>query len=289
MSDLATVMASTIIFLFAQKGTTSIQVPIGTGFIIGYPVPSQSGKFVPIIVTAKHVLGNYTKIYGRFSPKEGNEPIFIEYDIDAIKKAGDLWEHPDEGVDIIAFRTLNFENAKYIIIDLDSIAKRETFRTEDIKATDRVIFPCLLVNFMGFSQNYPVLRNGTIALIPEEAVPLKYAIGNKTINTRQEIIMIDAISIPGASGSPVFLWPGPRLKNNAFEVGGQKPYLLGIMHGFYTAVPREISEAESTTTKGSFAENSGIAIVFPSWKILEIMELPSVKERMNTIFEIKTK
>ena len=138
---------------------------------------------------------------------------------------------------------------------------------------------------MGTSMNYPVFRDGTIALIPEEKVPLRYEVGSKVINTQQEIILVDATSIQGASGSPVFLGPGPRLKGNTFNLGKSKAYLIGVMHGFYPAIPRKVLEIKTSKTQNMYAENSGIAIIFPSWKLQDILQNQSFIGRMNQIIE----
>ena len=71
---------------------------------------------------------------------------------------------------------------------MNLIASKEDFAKQKICETDRIIFPSLLVNFMGTSRNYPVMRNGTIALMPNEKIPMKYKVGNKEINTKQELI-----------------------------------------------------------------------------------------------------
>ena len=271
-------MGRTVIFLFTEGS----QIPIGTGFIVGYPVPGRQDMVVPMVVTAKHVVGGHQKILGRFTPKEGTIPIVVMYDLAGMRREGDLWEHPDEGVDIVAFRTAHFEQTEYVPIPLQMLASVGTYKDEDIKPTDRVIFPCMLVNFMGSGRNYPVIRDGSIALIPDEPVPLRYTVGSKQVVTKQHVVLIDATSIPGASGSPVFLWPGPRLRGNAFNVGGTQPWLLGIMHGFFPALPRELIEIEQSVEKG-FAENSGIALIFPSWSLLEILQQEKVTERVKQL------
>ena len=140
---------------------------------------------------------------------------------------------------------------------------------------------------MGSAQNYPVIRDGSIALIPEEKVPMKYKVGSREIVTKQEVILVDATSIPGASGSPIFLCPGPMLKGNSYQIGGTKPYLLGIMHGFYPVVPREVLEVQTSDTKQMYSENSGIAIIFPSWKLHDIFESKTLKGRMQEIAKIE--
>jgi len=271
-------LASTVIFLFTEDGGD----PMGTAFIIGYPVPNESNKVVPLVVTAKHVLGNRKEVVGRFSTQSGEQTARVLYDLEHLRQEGDIWEHPDDGVDLVVFRTQHYEEASYAPFPMNLIASRDKYVEEDIKPTDRIIFPCLLSNFMGLTRNYPVIRDGSISLIPDERIPLEYKVGDKSIKTEQNVILIDATSIPGASGSPVYLWPGPRLRHGAFAVGGAKPWLLGIMHGFYPAT-RAISSVQATSIVPVFEENSGIAIVFPSWRLLEILERGDVARRVEGI------
>ena len=281
MQSIIHILVGAVIFLYSIT-----QQPIGTGFIVGYPISEDGKNVIPFIVTAKHVIGDNNKILARFSTKEGEVTAFVEYDIDNLKQNNDYWEHPsDEGVDISAFRTLHFSQADYNPLPLDLIATKDIFNELEICETDRIIFPSMLINFMGLSKNYPVVRNGTIALIPKEKVPLKYKVGSKEIITKQEVILVDATSIPGASGSPIFLWPGPRLKNKTYQIGGTKPHLIGIMHGFYLAWPKEIIELETTEAKLMYQENSGIAIIFPSWKLNDIFKQ---EKFLNRIEELKS-
>lgn len=272
-------ISSTVVFLFAGKPPK----PIGTGFIVGIPLPNDSAKYVPVVVTAKHVLGNHDTVFARFSWTGEKSIGMAEYDIGAQRAHNDYWEHPDNGVDIAVFRTRHFKEASYQPLPLEMIATKEAFADEDVKVTDRVIFPALLVNFMGMARNYPVMRDGTIALIPDEPVAMQYKVGTRTIQTAQEVILLDAISIPGASGAPIFLWAGPRIKKQTFAVGGTKLYVLGIMHGFYPAIPRDLIEAETATTQFMYAENSGVAIMFPSWRLREILDLDEFKQRISAI------
>ncbi len=280
MNDVGSALASAVIFLFAQA--QGGQVPIGTAFIVGYPVPGQGNQFVPLVVTAKHVIGTHTRVFGRFSTQEGKTPATIEYDLAALRRSGDYWEHSDSGVDIVVFRTPHFKEAKYDVVPLDLIASREDFRTAQIQTTDRVVLPGLLVNFMGLARNYPIIRGGSIALIPDEPIPMRYVVGSKVVDTKQEAILVDATAVPGESGSPVFLWPGPRLQGGAFAVGGTKPLVLGVLHGFYPAQPREVVSIQADT-KQVFAENSNIAIVFPSWRLREITESTAVVDRIKRL------
>ena len=137
MADIGSLLGSTVIFLFAmgQGG----QVPIGTAFIVGYPVPGAQDQFVPLVVTAKHVIGDNKKVFARFSTQSGKEPGMVEYDLDALRHSGDYWESKDPGVDIVVFRSLHFQETKYEPIPLELVASKADFKATEIQTTDRVI------------------------------------------------------------------------------------------------------------------------------------------------------
>jgi hypothetical protein len=83
--------------------------------------------------------------------------------------------------------------------------------------------------------------------------------------------------------SAVFLWPGSRIVSNSLNLGRYTPWLLGIIHGFYQANPRGLVEVQTTEGTPAFMENSGIALVFPSWRLLEILENKSLKKRVSEL------
>jgi hypothetical protein len=276
--DVVSTLAGSVVFLFDESGT----IALGTGFVLGYPTTPEARMVIPLIVTAKHVVNERNVVQARFSTQAGGTTGMVRYDLAAARRDGDCWTHDDEGVDIVVFRTLNYQQLKYHALPLTLVASQQTFIDEDIKATDRVIFPSMLANFMGTTKNYPVTRDGTIALIPEEPVPVTFTIGPREIKSSQPVILLDATSIPGASGSPVFLWPGSRLKANSIILGGGQAWLLGVMHGFYVA-PRDVLKVQVTRTIDVFAENSRIAIVFPAWRIREILEQPVAAHRLTKL------
>jgi len=279
MAHIASELSDVVIFLFAGNPLQ----PIGTAFVVGFPVPGKDDVAVPLIVTAKHVVADHPHILGRFSTQTGTNTAFVRYDVQKMRTEGDYWEHPDDGVDISVFRSLHYDETKYKVFPRNLIATLEVVKTEEIAQGDRVVFPALLVNFVGSAKNYPVLRNGAIALMPEEKVPMQYLIGSRVVRTQQEVLLLDATSIPGASGAPIFLWPGPRNKGNTLMLGGGSPYLLGVMHGFYPAAPRELVEVHTAGSTQMYAENSGIAIAFPSWRLHEILEREDLRKRIEDV------
>jgi hypothetical protein len=309
--SLSTMLSQTVIFLYEDKtlpnsAKLSPGKILGTAFIVGVPDPGEPEKSIPFIITAKHVIANRSKILVRYSMKVG-EPAFIQYDLEALRKSNDLWEDPkDEGVDIIVFRTLSYENTKMLMFPIDTIATKEIYKSENINTADRVVIPCLLANNPGTTQNYPIFRDGSIALITEEPIDFSWHLGNKLITTKQRIIFVNSILNEGFSGAPVFLWPGLRLNREGKNTIGGKPWLLGVVHGFQP-LPRKLVDAEGEEvilTKPSketpvlgqplplprnvavfSLENPATGMIFPSWKILDILTSDGVTKKVKEISE----
>jgi len=50
----------------------------------------------------------------------------------------------------------------------------------------------------------------------------------------------------------------------------------------------EILEVQTSDTKKMYSENSGIAIIFPSWKLHDILESKTLIDRVQGIAKIET-
>jgi hypothetical protein len=310
--SLSSLLTQSIVFIYEDKTPpkNSNIIPgrvLGTAFIVGIPILGQPDKMLLFIVTAKHVVAEKRKILIRFTSLSGIKPLFKPYNLEELRRKNDLCEYPnDEGVDIIVFRTPYYRNTKILPFPAELIASKETFIKENINVLDRVSIPCLMENIPGASQNYPIFRDGTIALITEEQVSLKWELNKRIINTSQEVIFINSIVNEGFSGAPVFLWPGMRLTPKGHTIGG-KPWLIGIVHGFYPNMRRLIDEErnEMTITKqvpGVLGktlpskqlrvysqENPGTGIIFPSWRLLDILQQDGFKMRIKELTEEENK
>jgi hypothetical protein len=298
--SLASILTQSIVFIYEDRTpeNSSIFIPgkvLGTAFIVGIPKPGQPDKAFPFIVTAKHVIADKSKILVRFTLKSGSDTGFAQYNLSELRKNNDVWEYPnDEGVDIIVFRTLFYHSTKTIMFPIDLIASKETFTKENIDVLDRVSIPCLMGNYPGIKQNYP------IALTTEEPIPLTWELGKRKIDTSQEVIFINSILNEGFSGAPVFLWPGIRSTPKGHTIGG-KPWLIGIVHGFFPGMRRVIDEERDDVIilkqvpgvlgksmpqkklRVYSQENPGIGIIFPSWRLLDILHQDGVKKRIQEI------
>jgi hypothetical protein len=157
-------------------------------------------------------------------------------------------------------------------------------------------------NYHGVTQNYPIFRDGSIALITEEPVQLELKMGSKLINTKQRIIFINSTVNEGFSGAPVFLWPGIRLVSGSFTMSG-KPWLIGIVHVFFPQHRKIIDEdgenlvlikpskeppdifgkTKSPRNVAVFSqENPATGIIFLSWQLLDILQSDSVEKATMT-------
>lgn len=311
--SLSSLLAQTVLFLYEDKTPPNSDKLVagrilGTAFIVSIPVPEEPKKSIPFIVTAKHVIANQTRILGRYSMKTSGEFGFVQYNLEALRKSNDLWEYPeDEGVDIVVFRTLFFESTRAKAIPIDNIASKEDYKS-DINPADRVIIPCLLANYPGTTQNYPIFRDGSIALITEEPIEFSWYFGSKKITTKQRMVFINSTLNEGFSGAPVFLWPVPRSTPKGQLIFGGKVWLLGVVHGFQP-IPRQLIDADGedvtlTITKPSkeppdflgrprpprnvavfTKENPATGMIFPSWQILDILKSDAVKKRVQEISE----
>jgi len=311
--SLTSLLTQAIIFLYEDKTPPDsdklVQGQIlGTAFIVGIPHSREAGRSIPFVVTAKHVIANRAKILGRYSLKAGGVPGFAQYDLEALRKNNDLWEHPgDEGVDIVVFRTPFYGITKATPIPIDHIASREVYTSQHIDAADRIMIPCLLAGYPGISANYPIFRDGSIALITEEPIQFTWMYGHERITTKQRVVFVNSTFNEGFSGAPVFLWPGIRLTPQGNTFGG-KPWLLGIVHGFQPLLrpvidgdgenvfllkrakidPNLPVPPKPVNVPVFSQENSAIGMVFPSWQILEILQSDAVKKRIHEISEEAT-
>ena len=94
----------------------------------------------------------------------------------------------------------------------------------------------------------------------------------KTRMGLMEALLIEARSIGGLSGSPVFVHTRPAfVQANPEAVTGIQ--LLGLMHGHYDELSAEPG------MDGREKINMGIGIVAPASKLRDVMNLPTVLER----------
>jgi hypothetical protein len=134
---------------------------------------------------------------------------------------------------------------------------------QNIGEGDDVFMVGLFSRHTGNQKNLPIIRMGTIAMISDEPIQTQ-KFGSI------EAYLIEARSIKGLSGSPVFV-----LKQNGIQIGPHvvpssvvTMHFLGLMHGHWDLKPGESVDMEDAQG-GEESVNVGIAIVIPAKQILE--------------------
>jgi len=137
-------------------------------------------------------------------------------------------------------------------------------RKSQIQIGSNVFFPGLFVRHTGEHRNQPILRFGQIAGTPTEPIKPR---GSPVMDA----ILIEARSIGGLSGSPVFVIPGRP--NQDLD----SPYfLLGMIHGHY-GVKDFLDSADALFAADEVKSvNMGISIVIPAKHILSTLAHPTL-------------
>jgi len=191
--------------VFIKKDVDQKTECIGAGVIVVRDGNSPSDLYV---VTAKHVVEDAAK-------KTRNGRILIQFN----KKSGGThlietkwndWKSAEvqiESVDIAIVRFNPPEDAKISSINVDEIFAKAEVSEGAVGIGDQVFITGLLPNRAGKKNNIPILKMGNIAAMPDEPIPIA-AEGD----AEAELYLLDAISLKGMSGSPVFAISEMRMR-----------------------------------------------------------------------------
>jgi hypothetical protein len=184
--------------------------------------------------------------------------------------AGDWLFHPsDSSVDVAVLRVpLPVKGYDHLAITREMFLTDAERAKQKVGVGDELYFPGLFVPHRGRERLLPIVRQGTIAAMPDEHV--------STAMGQVEAYLCEVRSIGGLSGSPVFLhfdmWrvppggpddPIPEMRGDAF---------FGLVHGHFDA--RKLL----STPIDLEAVNMGVSIVVPAQRIREVIEQPKVEE-----------
>ena len=245
----------------------------GTAFFVAVPYKTSPDNSFVYLVTAKHVAETITgqKFCIRANRIDGSS-ILAEGEI------AKWWYHPtEENVDVAVFPWAPPRDLiDYRTVQTPIFLTKDIIKEKNIGVGDEVFIAGLFAHHFGRDSNVPIIRIGNIAMMPNDPVETKYG--------PMEAHLIEARSIGGVSGSPVFAretqlvnlgqglsGPGPLLGLGGF-------YLLGLMHGHWDFPLGSISDDAALDMSGQSSVNMGIAIVVPAGKILEVLDHPELVE-----------
>ena len=241
----------------------------GSGFFIGKDTGTDQATDV-FLVTARHVIERIRRfgiqdIFIRGNTTSGNTAW-------ARSESSDWHFHPTEqNVDIALLRASVPAGWDHLVIPLSMCATAAAMSSNEVGLGDEVFITGLFRHHHGHQRNIPIVRVGNLAALTEEQVVT-------TVFGPIDAYLIEARSIGGLSGSPVFLNLGVvRFVSGAVKhsTNGPIQLLLGLIHGHFDAQDSSIDEV-TEGAPGSLSSakiNTGIAIVTPITKVIQAMNL----------------
>ena len=227
-------------------------------------------------VTNSHVV-NHGATVVRLNTKDGFRAI---HDIHA-----SVWTHHPDGDDLAVCPLPLTDAHRYQALDAKAfLITREFIAEHQVGVGDDVYMVGRFINHEGRQQNAPSVRFGNIARMNDE--PILSESGKW-----QESFLIEGRSVPGYSGSPVFLWlylGNPRPGQTVLRATWFHR-VLGVdwchLNQEWTVRDRngaEVADDDGRTPGYHVRGNTGMMGVIPAWKLWDLLDAPDVvEERKN--------
>jgi hypothetical protein len=203
-----------VVYLYPDAGSAQSGVGAGgCGCIVCVP-SRHPGMYFSYVVTNSHVIREGKSPIVRVNTRDGGLMI--------VQMTEEHWiDHP--GGDDISILSINleYEKAKVKTIPADWFATPQKIEHYKIGPGDDIFMPGRFVNHEGKQRNLPAVRFGNISMLPFE--PIRTGRG-----LLQEAFLVECRSLPGYSGSPVFLYTMPF---SPIQREQPPPMLLGIDMG----------------------------------------------------------
>jgi hypothetical protein len=246
--------------------------PVGSVFFVGPdPEPGTQSTSRVFAVTARHVIEGL-KSKGCKNCVLRLNPVDPAGAIVSITVPLDSWLfHPiDTAVDVAVLEHGISGSIDQRVLPLGIGATPEKMAANEVYLGDEVFISGLFIHHYGALRNIPIVRIGNLAALDEEPVSTKRG--------PIQAYLVEARSIGGLSGSPVFLNLGQTRViggGRQFQLvsGGPTFLLLGLIHGHYEPDSQEallVQDVKEETIRASI--NAGIAIVVPFAHIREVVE-----------------
>lgn len=184
-----------------------------------------------------------------------------QFETDPLPNIDNNWFiHPEANVDIAIAACSPMPDMAVQSLPLEMFVDGRILKEQNLGVGDEVFFPGLFTFFRSERWNVPILRHGNIAMLPPEDIQVGGGFS--------DVFLIEARSIGGISGSPVFVrgtYSARLPDGKALHGLSDHTYLLGLIHGHWDINESEINRAQLQHTPTGV--NLGIAVVVPAHKI----------------------
>jgi hypothetical protein len=262
----------------------------GSGFIAVVPYTNNPGWCEAYVVTNRHVVQAARTPVIRVNRRDGA----VEY----FQTKLDQWRfHPDgDDIAIFEFQVDVPGELRTFYVNIGDFLTPALVVKQDVGIGDDTFMLGRFINHEGRQQNTPAIRFGNIAMMPIEKIVAENGL-------QQESFLVETRSLPGYSGSPVFLYSinamsdyskrdldaeEEEIRRAERERTGREnfpldpgflahlkpkgPYLLGIDWCHLNTTERVLEKNGDNVPNGWIVRtNAGMAGVIPAWKIAELL------------------
>jgi hypothetical protein len=243
----------------------------GCGFMVGIPIPEFADRMAVYLVTNRHVIEDGSTVV-RLNKLNGATDV-----IDLTEQHWIL----DPSGDDLAICPLAPDLTTFAVgwISIDQFITKQIVEDHDFGPGDDAFVIGRFVNHEGRQKNAPSARFGNIAQMPLEPIRGKRASGYFD----QESFLVEARSIPGYSGSPVFgyipqggLYKREKAKVdiNPFQTYGA--WLLGVD---WCHINDHVPAYDQFGNQLAFKvrANSGMMGVIPAWRLAAFLNIEPLR------------
>ena len=240
----------------------------GSGLLVGFRADDSL-----YAITNSHVI------------REGRSPVIrlnrTDGRLTVLPISQNNWVHHPDGDDLAACSLDLGPEIAYRCIGDTAFCTKGDIQKYNIGPGDEVFMIGRFVSHEGKQRNLPSVRFGHIAMLPFE--PIRNSRG-----MLQEAFLVECRSLPGYSGSAVFLNPLPLVWANVRKEAQVPIRLLGVDFGHIqeTSFAYDVEESRNqgrkvlVEPKIGFDMNMGMACVIPAWKITDLLNVERfVRER----------
>jgi hypothetical protein len=154
------------------------------------------------------------------------------------------------------------------------VSKPEPDKRAEFGPGDEAVLIGRMIAHDGRQKNSPIARFGNIAMMSDDNEPVRLPTGLAQVG-----YLVECRSLPGTSGSAVLAYKSINRGDNTFVLSADaRPWLLGVDCAH---LPRwtDVYEADRSTKTGHRVEmNSGVAVVIPAWRLLDLLNRPELVE-----------
>ena len=280
-------LADCVVYLYPTESDAADHEQLGgTGFLVHLKVSDDgSDDSVLFAVTNKHVIQKAPVV--RVNARADDVPIAV-----APYELKHWIEHPDGDDLAIVPIVLDHSRHKFTSIPRRMLLSKKVVQEFDYGIGDDAFIVGRFINHEGKIRNTPSLRFGNIAQMPDTIL-------QSWNGFEQESFLIEAKSISGYSGSPVFvhmlpLSARPKQDNQTIPLivpfPGNGPWLLGIDWGHIRNWENVTDISGKPISPPQYVpSNTGMMGVVPAWKLDEMFETERVKEIMKKARDIQEK